>query len=385
MAARRLVLMSICLMLSQMALSSVRPMTSYRLLALGESPSAVGWISALYALAPLALALPCGRLAARGHAAWTAVVGSALFTVGCAGLALGESGAELAVASVLLGAGNVGQVIAYQSLIAVESQEADFDRNFGWYSAGASLGQLVGPLLGTLTFEHFGQGMSGTTAANLISTVAGGLGLLLSMLLIGAAAHGVSAATATQPPTRAREALKHRGAAASVYVSLVIASTIDVLSVYLPVLGAERGWSASFVGLLLVIRASFSLLARLGLAALAAWVSRRIVLGFAVTVTAVLCAAIPIVGHPASLFAVMALLGLGMGVGMPVSLASVVAAVPPQARSTAIAVRLLGNRLGQVVLPAASSVCVVIGGAASAFWLLGVLLATGAGAVAATK
>ncbi len=386
MSVRRLVLMSVCLMFSQVALSSVRPMTSYRLLALGESPSVIGWISALYAIAPLALALPAGRVASRGFAAWLAVIGSVLFTIGCVGLAFGETVAQLAAVSVLLGAGNLGQMIGYQTLIAAESQEADYDRDFGWYTAGASLGQLVGPLLGAMIFEHFGQGLRGTTAANLASGVAGGIGLLLSMLLLGAAGQRILRRQASSKRhARVHEALRNPGAAASMYVSLIIVSTVDLLSVYLPVLGAQRGWSASFVGLLLAIRAAFSLLARLILGVLVARASRRAILSFTVMVTAVLCAIMPAVNHHAALVVVMAVLGLGMGVSQPVSLAWTVATVPPQARSTAIALRLMGNRLGQVVLPAATSVFVVIGGAASPFWLLGALLASSAGAVAATR
>ena len=374
-------------MLSQVALSSVRPMTSYRLLELGESPSVIGWMSALYAVAPMVLALPAGRVAARGFAARIGVFGSLLFTTGCVGLAFGNSVLQLAAASVFLGAGNLGQMIAYQTLIAGQSDEADFDKNYGWYSAGASLGQMVGPLLGTMAFDYFGEGLRGTTAANLLSAAAGGLGLLLSMSLLGAAAQRVHRPgnMSSKSPVRVRETLRHPGAAASMYVSLVILSTVDLLSVYLPVLGAERGWSASFVGVLLVVRATFSLLARLILGMLADRVSRRTILLATVTISAVLCVIVPVASPQTVLIIVMAVLGLGMGVGQPVSLAWAVATVPPEARSMAIAMRLMGNRLGQVVLPAASSAFVVIGGAASAFWLLGTLLASGAGAVAATK
>jgi MFS family permease len=386
-AVRRLILLSLCLMLSQIALSSVRPMTSYRLLELGESPSVIGWISALYAVAPVALALPAGRIAARGFAARLGVVGSLLFTAGCVGLAFGNSVLELAGASVFLGVGNLGQMVAYQTLIACESDEADYDKNYGWYSAGASLGQMVGPLLGTMTFDHFGEGLRGTTFANLFSAAAGGLGLLLSMLLLGAASRriGRRVNVSSKSPVRVRETLRYPGAAASMYVSLVILSTVDLLSVYLPVLGDERGWSASFVGLLLGVRATFSLLARLILGMLADRVSRRTILLATVTTSAVLCVIVPVASPQTVLIIVMAVFGLGMGVCQPVSLAWAVATVPPEVRSTAIALRLMGNRLGQVVLPAASSVFVVIGGAASAFWLLGTLLASSAGAVAASK
>ncbi len=385
MQARRLILMAACLMLSQIAISSVRPMTSYRILALGSSPVAIGWLSALYAIAPAILAIPLGRRAGRGQAAWLGVIGSGFFFGGCVGLALGVEIWHLAVASVALGAGNLGQMIAYQSIIAAESHDGAYDRDYGWYAAGASMGQLVGPLFGTVAFEHYGGGLPGTTAANLGGATAALIGLGFSATLLRGKSGQKRAAEPAATPTRAIEVLRYPGALASVYVSLVVLSAIDLLSVYLPVLGEEKGWAATYVGILLVVRATFSLMARLVLGLWSDNASRRTILLSTVGMTAVMCALIPIIGQPSLLMLVMALLGLAMGVGQPVSLAWTVATVPANARPTAIAVRLMGNRIGQVLLPAASATFVAVGGAASAFWMLGILLASSAGAVAMSK
>ena len=156
-------------------------------------------------------------------------------------------------------------------------------------------------------------------------------------------------------------------------------------AVYLPVLGAEKVWSASFVAVLLMTRGTFSLLSRMALGILADRLSRRAILLSTVAMAAALFTTVPLIGHHALSVAIMAILGLGMGVGQPISLAWTMVAVPRGARSTATAVRLMGNRLGQVVLPTASSGFVVFGGAASAFWLTSALLASCAGAVAVTR
>ncbi len=96
-------------------------------------------------------------------------------------------------------------------------------------------------------------------------------------------------------------------------------------------------------------------------------------------------AALAVVGHTGLLIAIMAVLGVAIGIGGASSLAWTVSIVPPRARSTAIGVRLMGNRLGQVVTPGASAVFVAVGGASSVFVMPGLLLASSAAAVALTS
>jgi MFS family permease len=73
--------------------------------------------------------------------------------------------------------------------------------------------------------------------------------------------------------------------------------------------------------------------------------------------------------------------GFGLGFGQPLSMTLVVQLVPEHARSTALAVRLTGNRIGQVATPAAAGVVAGSAGASSVFWLLGGLLTASALAI----
>jgi len=59
----------------------------------------------------------------------------------------------------------------------------------------------------------------------------------------------------------------------------------------------------------------------------------------------------------------------------------VVQLVPEHARSTALAVRLTGNRIGQVATPAAAGVVAGSAGASSVFWLLAAILVASALAI----
>jgi MFS family permease len=72
-------------------------------------------------------------------------------------------------------------------------------------------------------------------------------------------------------------------------------------------------------------------------------------------------------------------LGFCLGAGQPLSMTTVVRAAPAGARSTALALRLTGNRLGQVAAPASAGLVAGVAGTAAPFVMLGLLLAVAAG------
>lgn len=383
MSVRRLILMSIGLALSQASLFVVRPIASYRLLELGLSASVVGLVTATYALSPLFLAMWAGRVAAGRRAEHLAVAGSILLFLGCVGIAFMHDAVQAVVASVLLGMGNLGQMIAWQSLVTRESTVDEYDRNFGWYTSGGSLGQLSGPVIGTAVMASFPSVLTGTTWAALAGGGLALVGVVLSVpLLFGIKSRPIPEQPATSAQLTARAVLAHPGAKASIYVSLMVLSTVDLLSVYLPVLGEAIGIAPTMVGVLLGVRATFSLVSRLFLGALSVRHSRRALLMSTTGVAAVMVGVVTLTSNEVLLLPLMALLGLGMGIGQPLTMSWTVMMVPPYARSTALSLRLVGNRLGQVVVPSIAAGVTSFAGAVGVFWMLSAFLASAFGVAA---
>lgn len=75
----------------------------------------------------------------------------------------------------------------------------------------------------------------------------------------------------------------------------------------------------------------------------------------------------------------LGVLGFCLGAGQPLSMTTVVQAAPHHARSTALALRLTGNRLGQVAAPASAGLVAGVAGTAAPFVMLGRLLIAAAG------
>lgn len=105
--------------LSQIALNLVRPLISYKVLALDGDSITIGLTSASFALVPVAAALWLGRISDRcSSLRGIVVVGTLLLAAGPFVLSVSPSLLLVTVASALLGMGQLCFVIAGQSAIA---------------------------------------------------------------------------------------------------------------------------------------------------------------------------------------------------------------------------------------------------------------------------
>ncbi|TXS45729.1 MFS transporter [Streptomyces sp. uw30] len=361
---------------AQGAVSMARPAVSYRALALGADERAVGVIAGVYALLPLFVAVPLGRRTDHGRCAPLLPVGVVLISGGCAMSGLADSLWAMAVWSGVMGLGHLCFVIGAQSLVARQSAPHEQDRNFGHFTIGASLGQLVGPIAAGALIG--GRDMAGTSALALLVAGAGGAVAFTSLWRIE------SRTTAKSREERGervpvRRILRARGVPAGIFISLAVLSATDILTAYLPVVGEHRGIAPSVVGVLLSLRAAATIACRLVLTPLLRLLGRTLLLTVTCLLAALLCAGIALPVPVWALAVMLAVLGFCLGVGQPLSMTTVVQAAPEGARSTALALRLTGNRLGQVTAPASAGLVAGVAGVAAPFVMLGALLLVSAG------
>ncbi|GGW35608.1 MFS transporter [Streptomyces xantholiticus] len=365
---------------AQGAVSMARPAVSYRALSLGADEWAIGVIAGVYALLPLFAAVPLGRRTDRGRCAPLLPVGVVLIAGGCAFCGLAGSLAAMAAWSGVMGLGHLCFVIGAQSIVARQSAPAEQDRNFGHFTIGASLGQLAGPVAaGAL----IGDDMARTSALALVVSAGVAAVSLTSSWRIERPVDGVGA----QEGERAAKVpvhriLRTRGVPAGICISLAVLSATDILTAYLPVVGEHRGIEPVVVGALLSLRAAATIACRLVMTPLIRLLGRTVLLTVTCLLGGVLCAGIALPVPLWALAPMLAALGFCLGVGQPLSMTTVVQAAPVQARSTALALRLTGNRLGQVAAPACAGLIAGVAGTAAPFVMLGALLFA-SGAIAA--
>ncbi|MGW5469647.1 MFS transporter [Streptomyces chartreusis] len=361
---------------AQGAVSMARPAVSYRALALGADERAIGVIAGVYALLPLFVAVPLGRRTDHGRCAPLLPVGVVLISGGCALSGLADSLWAMAVWSGVMGLGHLCFVIGAQSLVARQSAPHEQDRNFGHFTIGASLGQLVGPIAAGALIG--GPDMAGTSALALLVAGAGGAVAFTSLWRIESPATANSRREQGER-VPVQRILRARGVPAGIFISLAVLSATDILTAYLPVVGEHRGIAPAMIGVLLSLRAAATIACRLVLTPLLRLLGRTLLLTVTCLLAALLCAGIALPVPVWALAAMLAVLGFCLGVGQPLSMTTVVQAAPEGARSTALALRLTGNRLGQVAAPASAGLVAGLAGVAAPFVMLGALLLVSAG------
>ena len=170
--------------------------------------------------------------------------------------------------------------------------------------------------------------------------------------------------------------LRMRGFPVLMAASVVTVTALDLLVIYLPVLGTEREIDSDHIGLLLTLRSVASLISRVFYTRLIFAVGR-----LPLTLASMLASAVTflILAIPLALptmYAVLIALGFAMGIASTLTISSVVHLAPPDACGTALTLRMTGNRIGQIVFPALAGLL------AAATGVAGVLLALGAGLAA---
>ncbi|MGW1187572.1 MFS transporter [Streptomyces sp. NPDC002559] len=364
---------------AQGAVSMARPAVSYRALSLGAEERAIGVIAGVYALLPLFAAVPLGRRTDHGRCAPLLPFGVVLIAGGCALSGTAGSLPAMAAWSGVMGLGHLCFVIGAQSIVARQSAPAEQDRNFGHFTIGASLGQLVGPIAAGYLISERDGAMARTSALALIvsaAVAAVSLGSLRRIEHRAGAAPRRAESPARVPVGRI---LRSRGVPAGIFISLAVLSATDILTAYLPVVGEHRGIAPATVGLLLSLRAAATIACRLVMTPMLRVLGRTALLTTTCLLAGVLCAGIALPVPVAALAVMLAVLGFCLGVGQPLSMTTVVRAAPPEARSTALALRLTGNRLGRVAAPASAGLIAGVAGTAAPFVMLGVLLLAAAG------
>ncbi|MGW6138746.1 MFS transporter [Streptomyces sp. NPDC055144] len=362
---------------AQGAVSMARPAVSYRALALGADERAIGVIAGVYALLPLFAAVPLGRRTDHGRCAPLLPVGVVLIAGGCALSGTADSLASMAAWSGVMGLGHLSFVIGAQSIVARQSAPAEQDRNFGHFTIGASLGQLVGPIAAGALIG--GPDLAATSALALLVAAAVAAVSFTSLWRIEHPRTTTGAAAPAGQRVPVGRILRTRGVPGGIFISLAVLSATDILTAYLPVVGEHRGIAPSVVGLLLSLRAAATIACRLVMTPMLRVLGRAALLATTCLVAGVMCAGIALPVPVWALALMLAVLGFCLGVGQPLSMTTVVQAAPDDARSTALALRLTGNRLGQVAAPAAAGLVAGVAGVAAPFLMLGVLLVGAAG------
>ncbi len=364
--------------IEQRVVSIVRVTTTYRVVELGLSVVWLGVITAVYAVLPIIVGVPVGRFIDRGHDATTIWIGSGLLLIASAGLALFPNLIALLAFTAILGTAHLLFVISQQVLCTrCGSGPGAMERAIGNYMVANAVGQGVGPYIVGVT-----GGSASVPPTHLLFAMAAGGAVLTVAFALLTRPSGVrkSAAERGKPPPL-RELLFIPGLTTIMLVSVVTVVAQDLIVVYLPLLGAERGMSVDAVGLLLTVRAVASMLSRLLFARLNAALGRMSLTTISTLASAAAYGALALPLPLPLMYAAIALAGFALSISITASIAGVLGIASGGAVGTANSLRTMANRTGQFIIPVLASLIAAATGTAGIFVIIGLSLAASGAAV----
>jgi MFS family permease len=353
------------------------------LLALNEGRTewAVGVLMGLFAAAPIALALLAGRLADRHgyHRPMRIAVGLTIAggLLAVASTALGTLAfAVLCVAAVLTGAGaNFGLIAILRTAGRSARDATELKRVFSWLGLAPALSNVVGPVLAGSLIDFGGFRLAFLA---LVLLPLGGLWWARQVPREAPRASGEAVSGGGS-----WELLRSPGLRRLLFVNWLLSSSWDVHAFVVPILGHERGFSASAIGLVLGVFAGAVALIRIAIPVLAHRLREAEVLVAAMACTAGVFAVYPLVHTPWAMGACAVVLGLALGAVQPMIMTTLHQITPHERHGEAIALRSMAINISSALMPLAFGLGGAALGASALFWVMGV--AVGAGILPARR
>jgi len=381
---------SILLVVTFIAITStnaIRPTVTYHALSLGANAIDVGLVQSAFSVLPVFTAVFMGRRIDRAGEGQFMVGSLACLGLGALLAAVSGSLLVLAAAQALMGFGAITMLIAGQAMVANRGSREGRDRRYATYTTVMAVGQLLGPILAAAVLATATRG-AGESVVLAGTAVALGLATAVAVGFPRGPSRPSTPAAARDPGPNllgsAGLVLRRPGMPAAMFVGVVVISTVDVLAAYLPLYGESAGLSVALVGALLSIRAGATLVSRLFMVRLIAWLGRRRLLALSLGVSTVGLGLIPFTTAPPILVVLMVLGGFALGMGQPMTIAWVANRSTRRDRATALGVRLTANRAALLVVPTAMGVIAGAAGIGAIFWAVAALLGTGAAVALAT-
>lgn len=329
-------------------------------LELGASQSAIGFLIACYAIAPLTLGMPAGRMAdtigMRGPMiAGAALVAAAMIT----GYHWHTLPALFAVA-VLVGCGFVFFIVSVQNLVG--GLPGSRAKNYSILTIGYSASNFAGPLIAGYSIDYAGH----ATTFLILAAVAL---LPLGTLAVYGGLTRIKMPHAADGARNAGDLLRNRPLRRVIVISGLMMAAWELYVFYVPVYGHSIGLSASTIGVILAVFSVATFLIRFVLPALTDRLGMAAVLAGAMLAAAAISALFPLLRDPLPLYAASFAIGLGLGCSQPLAMTLAYDRSPPGRSGEVTGLRTMATNLARLVVPVLSGTLGAALGTASVFWM----------------
>lgn len=342
-------------------------------LSLGHTVLTVGLLVALFAVIPALFAISFGRLTDRAGYHVPVRIAATLSMIGGLTLASGDSLAALCFGAAGSGAGSGFGMIAVQRYASrMSSSPVGRVKLFSWITLAPALAGLASSILTGALIDAFGYrvAFAALSAFPLIT------------ILVASRVPGESSCSCTSPGSgkagRIRELLQVPSLRRLLLISWLVAVSWDAHSFVIPILGHERGFSATAIGGIFASFSLASILVRILIPLLPSSISVRILLSVPLFLAATAFLVYPLL-QPAWAMCICAFsFGLALGCVHPTILATIHEVTPAGRHGEALAIRSMMSHLSMTAMPLVFGAVGVAIGSSVLLWAMALGLCLGA-------
>lgn len=375
-ALARLIAGQVCIHACMAGMRLAAPLLALRE---GRSAAAVGVLLALFALTQVFLALPAGRYADRhglkrpvGLAVGVAAVG--------AGMALAFPVFPVLCLSALMTGGATGAAtIALQRHVGRAAHDAtQLKQVFSWLAIGPAVSNFIGPFCAGLLIDHAGAAAGSTEGYRAAFALMAILPLMTWFWVRDTVELPPVIAAAGGPPQRAWDLMNEPPFRRLLIVNWLLSSCWDVHTFVVPLLGHERGLSASVIGFILGAFAIAAAMIRVLMPLVAERLRERVVVAGAMVVTGLMFGLYPLLSEALTMGVCSVLLGFALGSVQPMVMSLLHQITPSHRHGEALGLRLMAINASSVLMPMLFGSAGAVIGVGGLFWGVGAIVLAGA-------
>ena len=360
------------------SMTGMRLATPLLALQQGYSALAVGVLLALFSLTQVFMAIPAGRFTDRHGLRRPVQISVTIAMVGGAAAVLFPVFPVLCLGALATGGATGFTVIALQRHVGRMSSDANqLKETFSWLAIGPSVSNFIGPFFAGLLIDHAGAvpaDAAGFRAAFIMLTL---MPLVAWYWIRQVKEQPMEPVHPEHANARVWDLLKEPLMRRLLMVNWLLSSCWDVHTFVVPVLGHERGFSASVVGTILGSFAVASALIRVILP----WIARRLqeyrLLTGAMVLAGLIFAIYPFFESPFAMGVCSVCLGLVLGVVQPMIMSTLHQITPAHRQGEALGLRIMAVNASSVVMPLIFGAAGAVAGVTAVFWVIGSGVASG--------
>lgn len=345
---------------------------------LGASPATVGVLTALFSVLGITTSVATGRwidrVGPRNPMLWTALLMAAAGALPF----FWDHMAALFILALTVGTAYNVYFTGQQIQIGRYGEAADRIGNFAFYMQAFSVASFIAPLITGFAIDEFGYGWTFLMFAAFPLVPATVIALDKLDLSKPAGSERENAKTEKKNKNSVWDLMRLPDLRRIFIAALLIHIGWNLYTFLTPIYGTSIHLSASQIGIILSTFSLASVVVRAATPALSRHVTPWQVMILALLFTAIGLIASPFFTSVTALMALAFWLGLGLGVGAPISMALIYAASPPDRIGEVLGLRLSLINAMQTVVPLTAGAIGAALGVGPVFWALAAMMAIGA-------